>query len=92
MMITDHFIDQAYAERNTEGLEERTWEQALAPRFLMIKIMMMMLIMMLMMLVMILDDDDDNDNDINNYNDDDNEKTNLKTRIVLMSMILCKER
>merc|ERR1711971_1117718 len=25
-------LEQAYAERNTEGLEERTWEQALAPR------------------------------------------------------------
>ena len=25
-------IVQAYAERNTEGLEDRTWEQALAPR------------------------------------------------------------
>merc|ERR1711862_433934 len=24
-------LEQAYAERNTEGLEERTWEQALAP-------------------------------------------------------------
>merc|ERR1711900_120498 len=28
-------LEQAYAERNTEGLEERTWEQALAPRLLM---------------------------------------------------------
>jgi len=25
-------LEQAYAERNTEGLEDRTWEQALAPR------------------------------------------------------------
>merc|ERR1712116_56201 len=24
-------LEQAYAERNTEGLEDRTWEQALAP-------------------------------------------------------------
>ena len=28
----DRTTDQAYAERNTEGLEDRTWEQALAPR------------------------------------------------------------
>ena len=34
MVINDRADDQAYAERNTEGLEERTWEQALAPRFL----------------------------------------------------------
>ena len=26
-------IVKAYAERNTEGLEDRTWEQALAPRW-----------------------------------------------------------
>ena len=34
MVMNDRDDDQAYAERNTEGLEERTWEQALAPRFL----------------------------------------------------------
>ena len=34
VVINDRDDDQAYAERNTEGLEERTWEQALAPRFL----------------------------------------------------------
>ena len=32
MIINDQNNDQAYAERNTEGLEDRTWEQALAPR------------------------------------------------------------
>ena len=55
MMITDHFIDQAYAERNTEGLEERTWEQALAPRFLtMFSIIMMMMMVMMMVIVVMM--------------------------------------
>ena len=47
MIINDQNNDQAYAERNTEGLEDRTWEQALAPRLMImtkgkISIMMMM--------------------------------------------------
>ena len=45
MIVNDQNNDQAYAERNTEGLEDRTWEQALAPRLTKgeIRIMMMMM-------------------------------------------------
>ena len=53
MIMIHRNDDQAYAERNTEGLEERTWEQALAPRLLMMmKIVMMMMMMMMMMILM----------------------------------------